>query len=67
MIQHILGSASLNDFYDELNIPRTEVGDILGWNVDNLLEINIGSCIAEDGRPAVVIDYLTRPIYEYDN
>jgi hypothetical protein len=66
MIQHILGSASLNDFYDELNIARTEVGDILGWNTDNLLEISISSHITDDGRPAVVIDYITRPVYDYD-
>lgn len=66
MIHDICGNASLNDFYDELNIPRTEVGDILGWNTDNLLEIGISSHIADDGRPAVVIDYHTRPVYEYD-
>ena len=66
MLQHICGSASLNDFYDELDIPHTEVGDILGWNTDNLLDIDISSHISEDGRPAVVIDYCTRPIYEFD-
>lgn len=66
MIQHIFGSASLNDFYDHLGIPRTDVGDILGWNVDNILEIGISSHVTDDGRPAVVIDYHTRPIYEFD-
>ena len=66
LLQDICGSASLNDFYDELNIPHTEVGDILGWNTDNLLDIGIGSHITEDGRPAVVIDYCTRPMYEFD-
>lgn len=66
MLQDICGSASLNEFYDELNIPRTEVGDILGWNTDNLLDIGISSHITDDGRPSVVIDYYTRPIYEFD-
>ena len=66
MLQDICGSASLNEFYDELNIPRTEVGDILGWNTDNLLDIGISSHITDDGRPAVVIDYYTRPIYEFN-
>lgn len=66
LLHDICGSASLNDFYDELDIPRTEVGDILGWNTDNLLDIGISSHIAEDGRPAVVIEYYTRPMYEFD-
>lgn len=66
MLQDICGSASLNDFYDELNIPHTEVGDILGWNTDHMLEIDISSHITDDGRPSVVIDYCNRPIYEYD-
>lgn len=66
MLQDICGAASLNDFYDELDIPRTEVGDILGWNTDNLLDIDISSHITEDGRPSVVLDYCTRPRYEFD-
>lgn len=66
MIQDICGSASLNEFYDELNIPHTEIGDILGWNTDNLLDIDISSHITDDGRPSVVIDYCTRPVYEFD-
>lgn len=66
MIQDICGTASLNDFYDELNIPHTEIGDILGWNTDKILEIGISSHITDDGRPAVVIDYYTRPVYEFD-
>lgn len=66
MLQDICGSASLNDFYDELGIPHTEVGDILGWNSDNMLEIDISSHITDDGRPSVVIDYCSRPRYEFD-
>lgn len=66
LLHDICGSASLNDFYDELDIPHTEVGDILGWNTDNLLEIGISSHIADNGKPSVVIDYYTRPMYEFD-
>ena len=67
LLHDICGTASLNEFYDELDIPRTEIGDILGWNTDNLLDIGISSHITDDGRPSVVIDYYTRPVYEFDS
>lgn len=60
------GCASLNDFYDELGLPHAEVGDILGWNTDNIITIDISSHITDKGVPAAVIVYSTRPVYEYD-
>lgn len=60
------GCASLNEFYDELNLPHADVGDILGWNSDNLISIDISSHITNKGTPAAVIVYSTRPVYEYD-
>ena len=60
------GCASLNEFYDELSLPHAEVGDILGWNTDNLIAIDISSHITDKGQPAAVIVYSTRPVYEYD-
>ena len=60
------GCTSLNEFYDELNLPHADVGDILGWNTDNLISIDISSHITDNGQPAAVIVYSTRPVYEYD-
>ena len=65
MLHDITGCASLNDFYDELNLPRTEVGDIVGWNVYNLIDIRIGSQV-DDGRPCIVVGHNHKPDYEYD-
>lgn len=62
----VWGCASLNEFYDELGLPHAEVGDILGWNTDNLIAIDISSHITDKGIPAAVIVYSTRPVYEYD-
>jgi hypothetical protein len=62
----VWGYASLNDFYDELGLPHADVGDILGWNTDNVIAIDIGSHITDKGIPAAVIVYSTRPVYEYD-
>ena len=57
---------SLNDFYSELGLKGTYVGDDLGWNVDDgLLRINFGSQIADDGTPCVVINYNVEPKYDF--
>ncbi len=57
--------ASLNDFYDELELSHIELGDDLGWNVDKKLKMDYGSQIADDGTPCIVLDYLVAPKYGY--
>lgn len=61
------GSASLNDFYDELGIPHTEMGDELGWsaNRDGYVDIHIGHWLSEDGRPCIAISYRVAPRLDY--
>ena len=58
---------SLNDFYDELGIGPTKLGDDLGWDIykDGLIEIAFSSQLAEDGTPCLVMDYSIAPRYEY--
>lgn len=57
---------SLNDFYDSLGLEPTRLGDELGWNYNgNLIELDLSSQIASDGRPAIVIDYNIAPIRDY--
>ena len=58
---------SLNDFYDELGISPTKLGDDLGWDIykDGLVEIAFSSQLAEDGTPCLVMDYSIAPRYEY--
>lgn len=65
MLHDMFGYKSLNDFYDEINLPRTEVGDIIGWNVHNLIDIRIGSQV-DNGRPCIVVDHHNKPDYEYE-
>lgn len=66
MINDITGYLSLNDFYDELGLNRIDVGDDLGWNVNKRITIRIGSQIADDGRPCIVVAHDIPPFYEYD-
>lgn len=57
---------SLNDFYDELDLDHTRIGDELGWNLDDgLIEPEFSSTIADDGTPCIVLDYKSAPKYNY--
>ena len=66
ILNGMLGYASLNDFYDELNLDRTEIGDLVGWNSENRLKIRISAQVADNGKPSIVIDYVVRPYPNYD-
>jgi len=67
MLHDITGCASLNDFYDEIGLSRTPLGETMGWNaMRGLIDIHFGSQIADDGRPCIVIDHNVDPIYDYD-
>jgi hypothetical protein len=65
ILHDICGTATLNEFYDEIGLPHTEIGDDLGWNTDNLISLDISSHIADDGRPSLVIGHYNRPQYDY--
>lgn len=62
------GYVSLNDFYDELDLSHTKLGEELGWNIDDgLVEARLGSQIADDGTPCIVLDYSVSPRYKFDS
>lgn len=58
---------SLNDFYYELGLSSTKLGDQLGWNIDNgLIDISFSSQLANGETPCLALDYRVAPQYEYD-
>lgn len=65
MLHSIMGYASLNEFYDEIGLPRTDIGDEIGWNTENLIKLDISSHVTDDGRPAIVIGHYNRAQYNY--
>lgn len=65
MLHDISGYVSLNEFYDELGLDHTSVGDNLGWNVDRLIDISFSSQLNDNGEPSVVLDYLVAPKYDF--
>ena len=53
---------SLNDFYYELGLDGSSIGDELGWNVaDGLIELDYSAQLDTDGIPCIVIDYAIAP------
>ena len=59
---------SLNDVYDEFGIVHDdELGDDIGWNVDDELEFTISSKIAEINEPCLVVNYVIAPRYDFRN
>lgn len=57
---------SLNDFYWELGLDGTDLGNELGWNISKgYMDLTFSSQLAEDGTPCVVINYGCPPTYDY--
>lgn len=67
MISDMSGSISLNDFYYEIGLSSTSLGDVLGWNVvDGLIEIELVAGKDDEGNPCLVIEYERPPKYEFE-
>ncbi len=54
-------SADLNDFYDFVGLDRTDMGDMLGWNSDKLIELQFTTVMTDDQKPAISFSYKTPP------
>lgn len=56
---------SLNEFYFELGLERTEYGDDIGWAAyQGTIQIDFDSFLKED-RPCVSISFIVKPMKEY--
>lgn len=58
---------SLNDFYDEINLPHCGIGDDVGWNVDNELDFYFSSQLTQNNEACHVLEYDICPRYDYRN
>ena len=58
---------SLNDFYLEVGLGETKIGEDLGWRIDSgsLIDIHFSTHLAGNGEPCLVIDFITAPMYDY--
>lgn len=56
---------SLNEFYDEIGLHGNDLGEELGWNLDNRIELEITYVATDDGSPCAVIGHKNAPKYDY--
>lgn len=66
--QEVISSmyASLTEFYDMIGLERTSYSDEVGWNSDNLLEVEFVPAMAPNNKPCLVIEFTTFPVTGYD-
>lgn len=59
---------SLNEFYYEIGLKGTDIGEQLGWNVNRgFIDLRFSAQLSEDDTPTLVIDYIVPPRYDYQN
>jgi hypothetical protein len=57
---------SLNEFYYDLGLDQTAIGDELGWNINyGMIDIRYSSQITKNGKPCIVLNYRVAPRYDY--
>lgn len=57
---------SLNEFYYEIGLNPTKIGDDLGWNIDDgYIDLDFSSQLDDSGTPCLVVDYRVTPRYDY--
>lgn len=57
--------ASHNEWYELVGLAPAVVGDELGWNIDNLLELVFTSHLASNGQPCLAVGYARLPRKDY--
>lgn len=56
---------SLNEFFDYLKIPRTDIGDEMGWNAEDPIDLNMTSSLTSNGTPVLVVGHNKMPFPWY--
>ena len=57
--------ASLHDFYALIGLPWTKYSNEVGWNLENRLNLEFSTALAEDGRPCISLEYRVYPVRDY--
>lgn len=57
---------SLNEFYYELGLEGTDLGEMMGWNINvAYIDVTFTSALTPDNDPCLAIVYNTRPVYDF--
>lgn len=58
--------ASLSDFYDLLDLPRTALSEEFGWNTDEPLEPYFTGTLLSNGNPAIEMRFEVQPYRHFN-
>lgn len=58
-------SAPHNDFLNMIGLESSGYGEEVGWNIDNLIEIQFSTVMTPEGEPCLAIGYATWPKDNY--
>lgn len=59
--------ASLNSFYRKIGMAELPVGETVGWNNKNPMELNLTSAKVHEGRGVLALNYENQPTVGYDS
>lgn len=57
--------ASLNSFYRRIGLPEIPVGEEVGWNNANPMELNLSSAVVHENKGVLAINYENKPMIGY--
>lgn len=58
-------SASHNDFLNMIGLESSGYGEEVGWNIDNLIDIQFSTVMTPEGEPCLAIGYANWPKEDY--
>lgn len=57
---------TLNEFYDEIGLRNTDIGEHLGWDIEQCqgcIDLQFSTQLTENGMPCIVVGHQSPPIY----
>lgn len=57
---------SASDVFEKMNLPRSDAGDMLGFNSDHKPKFRYDHGFADNGRPCGILSFEERPVPEYN-
>ena len=56
---------SQNDFNNKIGLASNDAGELVGWNLDNLLDVQFSATLTAEGKTPIVITYAKDPVLRY--
>lgn len=59
------GYVSLNDFYYDINLPKVQNGDDIGWDIRWPIRVDYRSALKDERIPVLVLSFKNMPMPDY--